>query len=155
NGQVFKARHQAMKRLVALKVLQPDLLTDQEAVNRFYREMEVASQISHPNIVHALDAGPIGSTLVLAMECVDGVGLDRLVQQRGPLPVSEAIHYIRQAAQGLQYAHERGLIHRDIKPSNLLVTQAHGLQSVGLLKILDMGLARLQQPAQGSQTGNL
>src|SRR5208282_3268184 len=71
NGQVFKACHQAMNRVVALKRLRQELLGDEEAVGRFHREIEVLSQISHPNIVHAYDAGPIGSSLVLAMEFVD------------------------------------------------------------------------------------
>src|SRR5262249_6661454 len=86
NGQVFKARHQTMGRIVALKVLHKELLADKEAVGRFYREIEAVSQISHPNIVHAYDAGPIGTRLVLAMEFVDGVDLDRLVRESGPLP---------------------------------------------------------------------
>jgi serine/threonine-protein kinase len=122
NGQVFKARHQHMKRVVALKVVRPDLLSDPDVVQRFYREIEVVSHLSHPHIVHAYDAGPIGSALMLAMEYVDGIDLDRLVQQSGPLAVAQACEYIRQAALGLQHAHERGLVHRDIKPGNLLVT---------------------------------
>jgi serine/threonine protein kinase len=138
-----------MQRVAALKVVRKELVSDQEVVARFYREIEVASQISHPNIVHAYDAGPIGSALVLAMECVEGTNLEKLVKEKGPLPVGQACDYIRQAAQGLQHAHERGLIHRDIKPSNLLVTNS------GVIKILDLGLARLQQPARGSSTKNL
>src|SRR5262249_3749592 len=120
-GAVFKARHQKMDRLVALKVLKPDASKDPEGVQRFYREIEVASQMSHPTIVHAFEAGPIGSLLVLVMEYVDGPDLERLVRQSGPLPVVQACEYIYQAAVGLQYAHERGLVHRDIKPANLLV----------------------------------
>ena len=81
NGKVFKARHQAMNRIVALKILRPELLTDPEAIGRFHREIEVVSQLSHPNIVHAYDAGPIGSALVLVMEYIDGVDLDRLVRR--------------------------------------------------------------------------
>jgi serine/threonine-protein kinase len=122
NGQVFKARHQHMKRVVALKVVRPDLLSDPEVVQRFYREIEVVSHLSDPHIVHAYDAGPVGSALMLAMEYVDGIDLDHLVQRSGPLAVPQACEYIRQAALGLQHAHERGLVHRDIKPGNLLVT---------------------------------
>ncbi|OAI49933.1 hypothetical protein AYO44_18175, partial [Planctomycetaceae bacterium SCGC AG-212-F19] len=155
-GQVFKAKHVSMNRLVALKVLRKDLVSDQEVVARFYREIEVASHISHPNIVHAYDAGPIGSALVLAMEFVDGLNLEQLVKENGKLPVGHACDYIRQAAVGLQHAHEKGLIHRDIKPSNLLlVTKAHGAQAVGVVKILDLGLARLAHPATTSATKNL
>ena len=162
SGQVFKARHRAMNRLVALKLLRADVLADAEVVARFYREIEVASQISHPNVVHALDAGPISNRLVLAMELVDGVSLDRLVKDSGPLPISAACDYIRQAALGLQHAHERGLVHRDIKPSNLLLKHSAGSGSSvfqagpwGLVKILDFGLARLRQPAAASPTKHL
>src|SRR5262249_2760631 len=105
NGQVFKARHQHIKRIVALKVVKPELLTDSDVVNRFHREIEVVSQMSDPHIVHAYDARAIGSTLVLAMEYVDGIDLDRLVKESGPISVVQACDYIRQAALGLQHAH--------------------------------------------------
>jgi serine/threonine protein kinase len=169
-GQVFKARHQTMQRLVALKVLRPELIRDADAVQRFYREIEVASQLSNPNIVHAYEAGPIGALLVLVMEYVDGPDLERLVRESGPLPVTQACDFIRQAAVGLQYASERGLVHRDIKPSNLLLQivnrraplahpgpdqSASGNRPATLVKILDLGLARLRQPVPGSETANL
>jgi serine/threonine-protein kinase len=154
-GQVFKAKHARLGRVVALKVVRPDLVTDQEVVQRFFREIEVISRISHPNIVHAYDAGPIGKALMLAMEFVDGVDLDKLVKRDGPLPVRQACDYIRQAACGLQHAHEKALVHRDIKPSNLLVAKGQGPQAPGVVKILDMGLARLIQPAPSSRTRNL
>lgn len=180
NGQVFKARHRSLNRLVALKVLRKELATDAEIVGRFHREMEVLSHISHAHLVHAYDAGPIGSSLVLAMEYVDGIDLERRVQKSGPLPVVEAAEYVRQAAAGLQHAHERGLIHRDIKPANLLVANAQSPPSpgssqqstfsgsntmrvklppwaadLGVVKILDLGLARLQQAEMKSATANL
>jgi serine/threonine-protein kinase len=144
-GQVFKARHIHMKRLVALKVIRPELLADPEVVARFYREVEVASQVSHPNIVQAYDAGPAGGNHLLAMEFVDGVDLDKLVREQGPLPAEQAGDYVRQAALGLQHIHECGLVHRDIKPSNLLVTRpaAGRTGTGGVIKVLDLGLARL------------
>jgi len=156
-GQVFKARHTGIDRVCALKVVRKDLTTDPEIVGRFRREIELASHINHPNIVHAFDAGAIGAALVLAMEFVDGVDLDRLVKERGPLPVPAACDFIYQASLGLQHAHEQGLIHRDIKPSNLLATQRGLAQSTtcyGIVKILDFGLARLQEPGRSS-TRNL
>jgi len=161
-GQVYKARHRKLNRLVALKALRPELLKDQETVQRFFREIEVASQLSHPHIVHAYEAGPIGDLLVLVMEHVEGKDLEEQVRQFGPLPLPQACDFIRQAAVGLQYAHEKGLVHRDIKPSNLLVgapsragdSSASGL-SWGKVKILDLGLARLQQPVRGSTTSHL
>jgi serine/threonine-protein kinase len=144
-GQVFKAQHQYMGRLVALKLIRKELLHDAEAVARFQREVRVISQLRHPNVVLAHDAGPLGGNYFLAMEYVEGVDLSRQVQQHGPLPPVVACEYVRQTALGLQHIHERGLVHRDIKPSNLLLYQAHGLQSAGLVKILDLGLARVSQ----------
>lgn len=164
NGQVFKARHDKMNRLVAVKLLRPELASNRETVQRFHREIEVIGQLSHPNIVHALEAGPIGSVLVLVTEYIDGIDLDRLVKQSGPLPVFQACDYIRQAARGLAHAHQAGLVHRDIKPSNLIVSKPHageGAETIregigpGTIKIMDFGLARLLQPAAGSPTGNL
>jgi len=155
HGQVFKARQPRMKRVVALKVLRPECLADAEVVQRFNREIEVTSHLSEPHIVRAYDAGPVGSTLVMAMEWVDGIDLQRLVKEKGPLRPPVACEYIRQAALGLQHAHEKGLIHRDIKPANLLVTRASGSRAPATVKILDLGLARLDQPPKGSKTQNL
>jgi WD40 repeat protein/serine/threonine protein kinase len=138
-GQVYKARHQIMNRLVALKLIRKERLASADAVRRFYREIQAVSQLSHPNIVMAHDAAQVGDAHFFAMEYVEGVDLAKVVKERGPLPVPEACDYIRQAALGLQHAHERGMVHRDIKPANLLVT-ARG----GVIKVLDMGLARLQ-----------
>jgi serine/threonine-protein kinase len=136
-GQVFKARHRLMRRIVALKVIRQELLERPEALQRFRRELQMAAQLSHPNIVTAYDAEQIGNRCCLVMEFCEGDSLAQRVHRHGPLPVAEACALMRQAALGLQHAHERGLIHRDIKPENLLCTgQA--------LKILDMGLARLQ-----------
>jgi serine/threonine-protein kinase len=145
-GQVFKARHQNMNRVVALKVIRRELLADAEVVQRFYREIQVISKLAHPSVVHAYDAGPIGRAHVLVMEYVEGTDLDRLVKQSGPLPVAQASDYIRQAAVGLQHIHGRNLVHRDIKPSNLLVSGvAANEKPAQQVKILDLGLARLQR----------
>lgn len=137
---VFKAWHTGRNCLVALKVIKPEMLTNPEAVGRFQREMRALAQSSHPNIVRAFDINLVGNTQYFAMEFVEGNSLDKLVQLSGPLPIDKACDYIRQAALGLQYAHERGLIHRDIKPANLLVDS-----SGTVVKILDLGLARLSQ----------
>jgi serine/threonine-protein kinase len=155
-GQVFKARHQYMQRFVAIKVIRKDLLTDDEIVRRFYREIQAAGQLLHPNVILAYDAGPAGATHFFAMEYVQGTDLYKMVKDAGPLPAPQACDYIRQAALGLQHAHERGMVHRDIKPSNLLVTQTSSTGDGsgvnyrwGLVKILDMGLARLQETVTG------
>jgi serine/threonine protein kinase len=149
-GQVFKARHQKMSRVVALKVIRKDLLTDCEVVGRFYREIHVLSQLDHPNVVHAYDAGPAGPTHFLAMEFIEGTDLGKLVKQSGPLPAMQACAYIRQAAQGLQHAHERGLVHRDIKPHNLIMSVRDGL-----IKVADLGLARLPRAVNQEATSLL
>jgi serine/threonine protein kinase len=155
-GAVYKARHVYMQRTVAIKFIRTDMTGNAEIVGRFYREITAVSQLAHPNVVLAHDAGPCGQTHFLAMEYVEGTDLQKLVTQSGRLAIDQACDYIRQAALGLQHMHERGLIHRDIKPGNLLVTQmegpngmagVHGGQSFpfGLVKVLDLGLARFDE----------
>ena len=100
--------------------------------------MEAIGRVNHPNIVQAHDAREIDGERFLVMEYVDGLDLDDLVRRCGPLPIPDACELIRQAAVGLQYANERGLIHRDIKPSNLMLNREHQV------KILDLGLALLK-----------
>lgn len=140
-GDVYKARHRKMERLVALKVINRGLVQKTEAVDRFHREVKAAAQLSHPNIVTAFDADQAGDFHFMVMEYVDGVDLSQTVKVRGALPVAEACDYIRQAAIGLQHAHTCGMVHRDIKPHNLMVTKE------GTVKILDFGLASLAPDA--------
>src|SRR5579884_4043762 len=140
-GQVFRARHRRLDRIDALKIIRPENLHSAQAVASFYREIRTAAQLSHPNVVHAYDADEVRGTHFFAMEYVDGPDLARCIKQFGPVPVRTACDYVRQAALGLQHAYERGLVHRDIKPANLLVTRRGGV-----VKILDMGLARLSRP---------
>ncbi|MBV9122814.1 MAG: protein kinase, partial [Planctomycetes bacterium] len=192
-GQVFKAIHQRLGRVVAIKVIRPDRLSENpEAIRRFQREARVAAQLSHPNIVLIFDADQVDHRHFIAMEYVEGIDLDQLVQDHGPLPLPLACDFIRQAALGLQHAQERGMVHRDIKPSNLLVSwpqeqlrrqKAEGRRqqtvgsrpksenllfpvsafrlppaafslpaSAGVVKILDMGLARMMDAGQGPES---
>jgi serine/threonine protein kinase len=148
-GQVFQARHRHMQRTVALKLIRKEKLANEDAVKRFYQEVQAAAQLHHPNIVVAYDAGPAGTAHYFAMEYVEGTDLARLVRESGPLPAGLACEYVRQAALGLQHAYERGLVHRDIKPANLLVGRDAG--GFALVKVLDMGLARLQVPGGGNE----
>ncbi|MFO0964377.1 MAG: protein kinase [Gemmataceae bacterium] len=180
-GQVFKARQRSLGRVVALKVIRRECLSNAKVIKRFEREMQALGQMRHPNIVHAFDADHVDGVCYIAMEYIDGIDLARLVKQSGPLPVTQACDYIRQAALGLGHAAEQGLVHRDIKPANLFLTrpgetrasaimaraketgvqprpsglasrpvsQASGVVPLpasdlpwGLIKILDMGLAR-------------
>lgn len=135
-GEVYKARHRSMNREVAVKVIRPERLQKKLALQRFQREIKIASLLNHPNIVRAFDALEDNGRMLLVLEYIEGTNLARLVREHGPLPVAQAVDYVRQAALGLQHAHEQGLVHRDIKPSNLL------LDKTGTVKILDLGLAR-------------
>ncbi len=144
---VYKAEHRLMGKTVALKIITRALLADPETLERFYREVRAAARLDHANIVRALDADCAGDLHVLVMEFVEGVSLDQAVQMKGALPVPLACHYVCQAAQGLQHAHDQGMVHRDIKPGNLILTPA------GQVKILDFGLARLAHEPDPKATG--
>ena len=135
-GVVYKAEHRVMERIVALKVIARHLTARPEVVARFRREVRTAGKLGHTNIVTFHDAEQEGELHFLVMEYVEGVSLAKLIEKRGFLTVFEACKIIRQAAMGLQHAHERGMVHRDIKPQNLMVTKK------GVLKILDFGLIR-------------
>ena len=148
-GQVFKAEHRRMKRLVAIKMLPPAMTKDAAAVARFQREVEAAAKLRHPNIVAADDADEANGVHFLVMEYVEGTDLSVLVKKHGPLPGSKALSYILQAARGLEFAHKKGVVHRDIKPANLLV------DSEGTVKILDMGLARIDAKGDAATQAEL
>ncbi len=136
-GAVWKARHTFLGEMVAIKVMNGASLANPEARSRFLREIEAVGQLQHKNIVRALDAEQIGELLVLVMEYVEGMTLDRLVAQKGILPVAYSCQCIARAALGLQYAHEKKMVHRDIKPANLIVAAKEKE-----VKLLDFGLAR-------------
>ena len=146
-GVVYRAEHRVMGRVVALKVMARRYTANKTAVERFRREVQAAARLAHPNIVTAHDADEAGGTHFLVMEYVEGVSLDRLVRRRGPLPVATACQVIRQAALGLQHAHDKGMVHRDVKPHNLMVNRK------GHVKVLDFGLARLAAESDGDLEG--
>ena len=127
-GAVYKARHVELGKVVALKVL-PAGDRSEVSLARFKNEMRAIGRLDHPHIVAAHDAGDIDGVHYLAMDLVDGVDLARLVKHHGPLSVADACEAIRQAALGLQHAHEHGLVHRDVKPSNLMLAAAGGSSS--------------------------
>ena len=138
-GRVYKAKQSRLGRIVALKLIRKEKLSNPQAVLRFHQEVHAAAQLSHPNVVMAFDAESGDNQLYLSMEYVEGTDLTKLVTKFGAMPVHQACDAIRQAAFGLQHAHEQGMVHRDIKPSNLLYTPR------GQVKVLDLGLALLNQ----------
>ncbi len=146
-GVVYQAEHRFMEMTVALKVINQTLLDNSEALERFDREIRAAARLVHPHIVRALDAEQAGELRLLVMEYVQGASLHDVLKQKGPLPLPHACHYIRQAALGLQHAHEQGMVHRDIKPHNLILTPR------GQVKILDFGLARLASEQKQGRAG--
>ena len=136
-GSVYLCEHKLMRRRVAVKVLPTAKAEDPAALERFQREARAVAALDHPNIVRAYDIDQFEKLHFLVMEYVDGASLQEIVKKAGPLDVTRASHYIRQAALGLQHAHETALlVHRDIKPANILVDRS------GIVKVLDMGLAR-------------
>jgi len=137
-GAVYTALHTKLDKVVALKVLPAEKLRDEHAVARFEREMKAVGRLTHNNIVVAHDAGEADDKHYLVMEHVAGTDVGHLARRIGKLPVAEACEIIGQAAEGLQHAYENNLVHRDIKPSNLM------LANDGTVKLLDLGLARLE-----------
>ncbi len=133
-GHVFKAEHKLLGRVEAIKVL-PKSKSTPEAVAAFQREIRAQAQLDHPNLVRVSYADYEGDTYFFVTEYVPGTDLRKLVRRNGPLPFPVASTIVSQAAEGLHYAHRRGLVHRDVKPGNLLVTPD------GRTKITDLGLA--------------
>ncbi|HBO45092.1 MAG TPA: hypothetical protein DD670_14415 [Planctomycetaceae bacterium] len=136
-GSVFLARHTTMNRRVALKVISRRIGRDPASLERFLTEARATASLDHPNIVRAYDVDQENDRFFIVMEYVEGHDLQELVDSEGPLEFEFLVDCIRQAAKGLSHAHQRNMVHCDIKPSNLLVNTA------GVVKILDMGMARL------------
>ena len=157
-GQVFKAVHPTMQRVVAVKIMAANLVQDARARARFRREVQSAARLAHPNIVMAYDAAEEAGRCFLVMEYVEGRDAGALLQDFGPAPVGTACEIVRQAALGLQHAHEQGMVHRDVKPGNLVIAARRppsreaglstpppappGWPAQPLVKVLDFGLAR-------------
>ncbi|HEV3237480.1 MAG TPA: serine/threonine-protein kinase, partial [Gemmataceae bacterium] len=136
-GSVYLCEHKLMRRRVAVKVLPTAKADDTSSLERFHREARVVAALDHINIVRAYDVDQDVNLHFLVMEYVDGASLQEMVKRGGIMDVTRAAHYMRQAANGLQHGHETaGIVHRDIKPGNILVDRN------GIVKILDMGLAR-------------
>ena len=148
-GVVLKAEHRRMRRMVALKVMSNVALNTRGAMQRFEREVQAVAKLQHPNIVTAFDADQAGEVNFLVMQFVDGEDLSVIVKKTGRMSVDRAVDCVQQAARGLEFAHQNGVTHRDIKPHNLL------LGKDGVVKILDMGLARIEEPLGASHEATL
>ena len=146
-GRVYKGRHRRIDRTIAIKLLPPETVKSPKAIKRFYREARAAARLNHPNIVRAYDMDEHQGIHYLVMEYVPGKDLASIVKQDGPLEFGLVTNCILQAAEGLAYAHDQGIIHRDIKPANLLVTRRGPGHDEPIIKILDMGLARISTAA--------
>ena len=136
-GIVYRARDKRLKRVVAIKLLPPELSFRRDIRSRFLREAETAAQLGHPNIVPIYSVDEVGNLVFFVMACIDGDNLATMLQKRGPLPIENARRWITEIADALSYAHSRGVIHRDIKPDNILLDGIDGRALV-----TDFGIAR-------------
>ncbi|MEW6231956.1 MAG: serine/threonine-protein kinase [Chloroflexota bacterium] len=133
---VYLARNVETKRVVALKIVRPELLTDGKFLQRFEREAMILSEMDNPHIVKIYDYGVDEGRNYIAMEFVTGKSLSALMREYGPLDVEQALDITRQVAEGLQHAYEHGVVHRDINPKSIMVT------AEGVVKLMDFGIAK-------------
>jgi len=139
-GKVYKARHQLMKRHVAIKVLHPELVADHSTLKRFQREAESASRLNHPNVVTVHDFG-LTPTAFLVMDYLEGVSLEDLLETSNHLDFERSLRIFVQICSGLAHAHQNSIIHRDLKPSNIMLVNTDAQQE--LVKIVDFGIAKV------------
>ncbi len=146
-GVVYRARHTMLRRPTAIKLLRPDR-QDAQDISRFEREVQLTSRLSHPNTIAVYDYGrtPEG-IFYYAMEFIDGVTLQDLVDSDGPMPIARAVRILIQVCGALAEAHAAGIVHRDVKPANLMVMERGGIPD--FVKVLDFGLVK-QTAAEGS-----
>lgn len=145
-GIVFKARQKIMDRDIALKLLPPELAKDEVNLQRLEREAKALAQLNHPNIIATYDFGLTDTAQgYLAMEYVEGLSLDELLEKVGILKPGRAVYIFKQIADGIRFAHQKGIVHRDLKPQNIMLTD---IVSKDQVKILDFGIARIAQDSK-------
>jgi len=145
-GRVFKAEHRATGRIVCVKVMSKADTNDSQYLDRFRREAKLIGALKHPHIVESFGFGEADGIPYLVLEFVQGSDLSQYIKEHGPLSVRSATDVVLQTARGMDYAHRRGVVHRDVKPGNLLADAS------GHVKVLDLGLARLNVVGQTDET---
>jgi len=149
-GVVYRARHLALERDSAIKLLHPQLNSDSTFVERFMREARAMARLDHENIIRIYDVFQDDQVHLIAMELFDGISLRALIEKGEPIPITQAISIVLQCARGLAYAHAQGIVHRDIKPSNIMIN------AQGQIKITDFGIAAaVDDSASLTSTGQL
>jgi serine/threonine protein kinase/tetratricopeptide (TPR) repeat protein len=148
-GAVYKARDHELDRMVALKVIRPDLAGNPEILRRFKQELILARQVTHKNVVRIFDLGSADGRKFITMDYIEGRDLKNILGKRGKLPPAEATPILQQICQGLEAAHVEGVVHRDLKPQNIMVDEA------GRVWLMDFGLARSMELAGLTRTGVL
>src|SRR5271154_5325942 len=141
-GAVYKARQKQLDRIVALKILPPNISSDASFAERFTREARALAKLNHPNIVTLYEFGETGGQFYFLMEFVDGVNLRQLLNN-SRLSAREALAIVPQICDALQFAHDHGIVHRDIKPENILLDRR------GRVKVADFGLAKIVEGRDG------
>lgn len=152
-GQVYKAKHRLLKRIVAVKMMHPNLVSGAAALKRFQKEAELASALNHPNILTVYDFGVTdGGVPYLVMAFLEGTSLAEQIAGGTNLELKRSVHIFKQVSLGLAHAHENGVVHRDLKPSNIMLVQLDN--DPDFVKIVDFGIAKLLTPTEG-ETDNL
>ncbi|HLY75029.1 MAG TPA: protein kinase [Planctomycetota bacterium] len=142
-GAVYLAHHVGLNKPVAIKIMSAALIGTASNIQRFMREAQMAASLEHPNVVQVFDVGEANGQYYLAMQYVVGSSLDKVLEERGRLPLAEAIPIVKGVARALDAARQKGVVHRDIKPANVLLTKD------GAVKVVDFGLARGGDPSEG------
>jgi serine/threonine-protein kinase len=148
-GEVFRGVDMMLEREVAIKFLRPELASQAQVVERFRSEAVTLAKLNHPNIATLYNFMRQGDSFIMVLEFVRGVTLDHVIQRRGAIPVDQALPIFCQMLDGIQEAHDFGIIHRDIKPANMMLTEK------GTLKVLDFGIARILGTARMTRQGNI
>src|SRR6185295_6082967 len=134
-GAVYLAHHTGLNTPVAIKIMSAALIGSPANIQRFMREAQMAASLEHPNVVQVFDVGEANGLYYLAMQYVVGSSLDKVLEERGRLPLNEAVPIVKGVARALDAARQKGVVHRDIKPANILLTKD------GAVKVVDFGLA--------------